>query len=274
MDPRVLMNPAVWLAASFAEGIDYQATMLQPVGGMDRIAAGFARALGEVVVTGAEVLTLRRVEGGARVTWRGADGAVREEVAPAVMLAVPAPVLAALDTDFSEARKAALGALRYSHASKLAFFCQRRFWEDDAAIYGGISWTPRDATQLWYPSHGFHAEGGVLVGAYIWDDDVAARFAARAPEARGQAVAADWEPVHPGFGWEVSAPVSIAWARMPRARGAWAEWTTPQRAREYPLLRSPEGPYHFAGEYLSWLTGWQEGAVLSAWNALEGLARG
>jgi monoamine oxidase len=59
---------------------------------------------------------------------------------------------------------------------------------------------------------------------------------------------------------------------MSRARGAWAEWTTAQRAREYPLLRSPEGAYHFAGEYLSWLTGWQEGAVLSAWSALEGLA--
>lgn len=165
LDPRVLMSREVWLAASFAEGIDYQATMLQPVGGMDRIAAGFARALGEVVVAGAEVLSLRRLESGARVTWRGADGAVREEVAPLVLLTLPAPVLAALDTDFSAERRAALAGLHYSHAAKLAFLAERRFWEEDAAIYGGISWTGRDATQLWYPSHGFHAAKGVLVGA-------------------------------------------------------------------------------------------------------------
>lgn len=92
------------------------------------------------------------------------------------------------------------------------------------------------------------------------------------PEARAAAMAADGEALHPGYAREVTAPVSVAWARMPRARGAWAEWTLAQRSREYPLLRSPEGPYHFAGEYLSWLTGWQEGAVLSAWNALERLA--
>ena len=59
---------------------------------------------------------------------------------------------------------------------------------------------------------------------------------------------------------------------MPRARGAWAEWGAAQRRELYPLLRAPEGPYHFAGDHLSWLPGWQEGAVLSAWNALEGLA--
>ena len=138
------MRPEVWLAASFAEGIDYQATMLQPVGGMDRIAAGFARALGDAVITGAEVLSLRRVEGGARVTWRGADGTVREEVAPTVLLAMSAPVLAVLDTDLPAERRAALESLRYSQAGKLAFLCARRFWEEDAAIYGGISWTTQD----------------------------------------------------------------------------------------------------------------------------------
>ncbi|TDH63914.1 FAD-binding protein [Dankookia rubra] len=272
LDPRVLMSGEVWLAASFAEGIDYQATMLQPVGGMDRIAAALALALSDTVVTGAEVQSLRRTEDGARVTWRATDGAVREEAAPRVLLALPAPVLARLDTDFSAERREALAGLHYSQAAKLAFLAERRFWEEDAAIYGGISWTGRDATQLWYPSHGFHAAKGVLVGAYIWDDDVAARFAALPPEARAVAMAADGDALHSGYAREVSAPVSVAWARMPRARGAWAEWTAAQRTREYPLLREPEGPYHFAGEYLSWLTGWQEGAVLSAWNALAGLA--
>ena len=95
--------------------------------------------------------------------------------------------------------------------------------------------------------------GGILIGAYIWDDDWATRFAARSPAARAAAVAADGEALHPGLAREVSAPVSVAWSRMPRAGGAWAEWTAAQRRDLYPLLRAPEGPYHFAGEYLSWL---------------------
>ncbi|NOG71127.1 FAD-dependent oxidoreductase [Roseicella sp. DB1501] len=273
LDPRLLLRPELWLAAGFAEGIDYQATMLQPVGGMDRIALALGQALGDAVVTGAELLSLRRVEGGARLAWREEDGRRHEEVAPAMLLTLPAPLLARLDTDLSEGRKAALAGLRYSEAAKLAFLARRRFWEEDAAIYGGISWTARDATQIWYPSQGFHAAGGVLLGAYIWDDDVARRFAALDPAARGAAMAADGEALHPGYAREVGAPVSVAWARMPLAGGAWAEWSAAQRARDYPLLRAPEGPYHFAGEYLSWLPGWQEGAVLSAWQALEGLAR-
>ncbi|WP_165838704.1 flavin monoamine oxidase family protein [Roseicella frigidaeris] len=273
LDPRVLLQPGLWRAAGFAEGIDYQATMLQPVGGMDRIALALGQALGDAVTTGAELLSLRRVEGGARATWRAADGARREAVVPAVLLALPAPVLARLDTDLSPGRRAALAALPQAGALKLAFLARRRFWEEDAAIYGGISWLARDATQIWYPSHGFHAAGGVLLGAYVWDEAVAGRIAGLDPAARGAAMAADGEALHPGYASETAAPVSVAWGRMPRALGAWADWTPAQRARDQAMLQAPEGPYHFAGDHLSWLPGWQEGAVLSAWGALEGLAR-
>ncbi|WP_043363705.1 FAD-dependent oxidoreductase [Belnapia sp. F-4-1] len=272
LDPRLLLEPALWEGAAFAEGVDYAATMLQPVGGMDRIAAALAATVGDALVTGAEVLSLRRTESGARVAWRGIDGAVREEEALRILLALPAPVLAQLDSDLSAERKAGFAALHQAAAAKLAFQCGRRFWEEDHAIYGGISWLPREATQLWYPSHGFHAARGILIGAYIWDDKIGERFGARSPAERAAVVAADGEVLHPGLSREVSKPVSIAWRRMPRARGAWTEWTAEQRRSLYPLLRSPEGPYHFAGDYLSWFTGWQEGAVLSAWAALEQMA--
>ena len=59
---------------------------------------------------------------------------------------------------------------------------------------------------------------------------------------------------------------------MPLARGGWGEWETAQRHDLYPLLCAPEGPYHFAGEHLSYLPGWQEGAVLSAEAAVAAIA--
>ena len=273
LDPRLLLEPAFWLGASFAEGVDYAATMLQPVGGMDAIPRALAAALGDALVLGATVVSLRRTETGARILWRGGDGTLREELADRLLITLPAPVLAALDTDFAPPRRAALAALPYAAAAKLAFQCERRFWEEDLAIYGGISFTTRDATQLWYPSHGFHAAKGILVGAYLWGGPAGERFAARSPEARAAAAIADGSALHPGYAQEVRLPVSVAWSRMPRARGAWAEWGTAPDRGAAALLRRPEGPYHFAGDHLSWLPGWQEGAVLSAWAALEGLAR-
>ena len=274
LDARVLLEPTFWAAASFAEGVNYAATMLQPVGGMDAIPRALAARLGDTLTLRAEVLAMRRTEeGGARVTWRGADGAVREEAVALVLVALPAPVLAALDTDLSPRRKAALAALPQARAAKLAFQCRRRFWEEDHAIYGGISWTARDITQVWYPSAGFHAEGGILVGAYVWDNPPGDRFAARRPEERAAAAIGDGAALHPRYAEEVALPISVPWGRMPRARGAWAEWGAAPDLAAAALLLSPEGPYHFAGDHLSWLPGWQEGAVQSAWAALEGMAR-
>ena len=68
--------------------------------------------------------------------------------------------------------------------SKIAFQAERRFWELDEAIYGGISWTTRDITQVWYPSAGIHQRKGILVGAYIWSDELGEKFAAMPPAAR------------------------------------------------------------------------------------------
>jgi monoamine oxidase len=37
-------------------------------------------------------------------------------------------------------------------------------------------------------------------------------------------------------------------------------------------LLEPDGPYYFAGEYLSYVNGWQEGAVSSAHHAVTKVA--
>lgn len=272
LDLRALMRSRAWMAASFAEGFQYGATMLQPVGGMDRIPLAMAAALpAGTLRLGARAVALRRSADGAQVTVQTASG---QEVLRAdhIVCTLPAPILAALDTDFTAERKRALGALAYAEAAKIAFHCARRFWEDDQAIYGGISWTTRDIMQVWYPSHGFHARAGVLVGAYIFGGPAGARFAARTPVQRAAACIADGEALHPEYAREVAQPISVSWPRMAFAQGAWGEWTDAQRRDLYPLLCAPEGPYHFAGEHLSYLPGWQEGSVLSAEAAVAAIA--
>ena len=66
--------------------------------------------------------------------------------------------------------------------------------------------------------------------------------------------------------------MSVAWKNMPFSRGAWAEWTPETRKAGFPLLLKGDGPYLFAGEHMSFITGWQEGAVRSAHKVLEDIA--
>jgi monoamine oxidase len=272
LDLRQILRAEFWsYNTQHAEEVDQAATMLQVTGGVDRIASAFAERLRDVIVTGAEVTRLRRTERGARVEWRDrAGGAARAEEAAAVVVTLPAPILAELDSDIAAAKRAALRELLYMPAAKLAFQAPR-FWEE-AGIYGGISWTGRDSTQVWYPSSGFHAPRGVLVGAYIWDEAPGRRFAARDPAARESAVRADLAVLHPGVDALLEAPVSVAWGEMPFQRGAWGEYTAAQRATIYPQIHRVEPPYLFAGEHCSWLPGWMEGAVLSAHAAVAAVA--
>jgi monoamine oxidase len=274
LDFRQLLRTELWREnLIFGEGYEQAATMMQPVGGMDAIARAFARAVGPVITLNAEVTQIRRQGDGARVVWRHrAQRTEHVETADHVICTLPLSVLRAIPSDFSNGVAAAIGAPGYVSAVKVAFEAQRRFWELDHGIYGGISWTSRDVTQVWYPPVGIHAQKGIVVGAYIWTDSIGDRFAAMSPAQRNAATIADVKHMHPDFDKHVAKGTSVAWARVPFSAGGWAEWDPEQRRDLYPTLTRADGPFHFAGEHVSHINGWQEGAVLSAQAAVKAIA--
>ena len=79
------------------------------------------------------------------------------------------------------------------------------------------------------------------------------------------------EKIHPGYRLRVSRGASVCWHKIPYSEGAWADWSPDARNLRYHILNRPDGPIHFAGEHLSYLTGWQEGAVLSAHAAVRAI---
>lgn len=262
---------------SFGEEWTHGAAMLQPVGGMDAIARAFARALGPLVIYHAEVTQVRRAGDGARVIWRDRhNGRTSAVEADFVVCTIPLPVLRDLETDLAQPVKRAIesGARLYVPAVKIAFQSDRRWWETDFHIYGGISWTSRDVTQLWYPSQGIHTARGITLGAYIWTTAIGERFTALTPAERRAAAVADGAYLHPSYGQLVGPAASVAWAKIPWSRGAWIRWNEdPSAARDdFPLLLRPDGPVHFAGEHASHVTGWIEGAVRSAQAAVAQIA--
>ncbi len=191
---RAILASSFWeFETNFGEGWHQAATMMQPVGGMGRIGQAFGRKLGASITYNAEVTELRRAGSGARVAWKDTKtGATHAIEAPLVVVTVPLPVLRTIPADFSAETRAAIEAVEYIPAVKIAFQAERRFWEDQA-IYGGISWTSRDITQVWYPSAGVQRQKGILVGAYIWTDDLGNKFAAMTPAQRLERALADGE---------------------------------------------------------------------------------
>jgi monoamine oxidase len=268
-----LLRSDFWISKMhFGEGAHQAATMLQPVGGMDRITQVFARRLGKNIRYDAKVTEIRKTARGARVVWRHPKQGEQAIEAAYVICTIPLPVLRQLDADFASEIKAAMAAVGHIPAAKLAFQAERRFWELDQQIYGGISWTARDITQVWYPSAGFHRRKGILVGGYIWTEQLGLAFASKPLAQRVADAVADGERLHAGYGGHLVKGVSVAWSKIPYSGAGWAEWS--QRAREtaYPKLLAGDGPILFAGEHMSYITGWQEGAVRSAHHVVEQIA--
>ncbi|MBV8653233.1 MAG: FAD-dependent oxidoreductase [Alphaproteobacteria bacterium] len=274
LDMRQILAADFWYQLSFGESADMAATMMQPVGGMGRIGQAFGKVLGPVITYNAEVTQLRWTERGARIIWKhrktGAQSALEADY---VICTIPFPVLRQLDADFAPETKSAMAKVDYIPAGKVAFQAKRRFWELDHQIYGGISWTNRDITQIWYPTAGFHQAKGILVGAYIWSDDIGNAFAAKTPPERLAAAIADGEYLHSGYGDALEHGVTVAWPKIPFTGGAWAEWSKAAREEAYNTLLEPDGAVYFAGEHMSYVTGWQEGAVRSAHFTIGEIAK-
>jgi monoamine oxidase len=270
LDLRQILASDFWQGPmQFGELSTMAATMMQPVGGMGRIGQAFGLRLRDVITYQAVVTRLQRTEAGARITWKHAGtGAERQIDTPCIVVTVPFSALGDVEADFSPAVRSAMGAVDYVPAGKLAFQAEQRFWELDQQIYGGISWTSRDSTQVWYPSGGLQRTKGILVGAYIWSDDLGNAFAAKSPTQRLSDTLEDVAHLHPQAPRFLGHGVSVAWKNIPYTRGGYAEWSRKARATQFPVLLAGDGPYLFAGEHMSHITGWQEGAVRSAHKVL------
>jgi len=266
---QLLPNRSVGFPYFFEQIMDMQATMMQPVGGMDRIAHALFERVKSSVVLGAPVSAIRREGGKVRVEHKG--GVTRADYC---ICALPAPILARIPSDFSPAKKAALKGVEYLKSAKVAFEAPR-FWERDDHIYGGLAWTDRLNENVIYPSHGFHSPRGVIVGAYVagWTHPDTPEAFTKLPIAEQIRISAgSIEALHPGKARLLASPVAINWGQVPYSEGVGAvgrDFGEAKRSAAYDELCRPEGPIIFAGEHLSYVGLWQEGAALSAHEAVR-----
>ena len=257
-----LINETFWQQRqSFSENLDQQATLLQPVGGMDSIAAAFSARVVANLITEAQVTEIRKLASGVRVIYQDRFGTATSLDTDTCICTIPATVLRDIPSDFSAAHQAEISGFNYSSAGKLAFQ-SRRFWEQDHNIYGGISWTTQDITQIWYPNSGFGQNIGILLGTYVFGGPEGTLFASQSPQQRIDAAITQGTNIHSNMVAEATRGISVSWAKVPFQLGAWGT-STPA------TLLTADDDIFFAGEHLSILQGWQEGAILSAYHAID-----
>jgi monoamine oxidase len=268
---EIARSPAIGLPMVFETFLDQQATMMQPVGGMDRIAAALYEQVRPLVRLGTPVTAIRRDGAGVRVEHRG--GATHADYA---VVTLPANLLAKIPNDFSPAKQVALKNVPYLRSAKVAFDSPR-FWEDEG-IYGGNAWTDRLNENVMYPSSGFGQERGVLVGAYVagWTNQGNPdQFVAKPVAEQIRISRESIEALHPGKSRLLGEGLAVNWGQVPYSEGVGALWDGPpgapagRRTGAYLELLKPEGPIVFAGEHLSYVGLWQEGSALSAHEALK-----
>jgi monoamine oxidase len=271
---ELLPNQSIFLPYFFEHIGDMQATMLQPVGGMDRIPLAIYEHVKPLVRLKVPVTAIRRVGNRVRIEHGPGNQATEADYC---ICTLPVPILQRIANDFSASKKAALaGAPPNLHSVKLAFEAPR-FWETDDDIYGGLAWTDRLNENVMYPSDRYGAAKGIIVGAYCAGWTVQGnpdKFASLSHEERLRISRESIEALHPGKSHLLSKGVTVAWGLTPYSEGVGVLWPGgPGRAGDrgpgYQELLKPEGPIVFAGEHLSYQPTWQEGAALSAHEALK-----
>ena len=244
------------------------ATMFEPVGGMDAIAHAFEDAVGDRITYEAEVQEIRQTDAGVRVTYRDASGATTDLEGDYCICTIPLSVLSQIPADFSGDFARAIRSVPYTPTGKIGLQFASRFWETEDHIYGGHSNTDYFG-DISYPNYGWQGDKGVILGYYNFGNE-AIRVSALSPEQRTEYALANGEPLHPEhYRDQFETSFSAAWHRVPYSLGGWASWSDDARESAYPLLNEPDGRVYLAGEHLSYLTGWQAGAIESAWNQLE-----
>jgi monoamine oxidase len=237
-----------------------QPTMLQVAGGMDRLPAALAARLGNRIVYRAAAREIRQGEPGVWVIYADAKGQPQRVDADYCISTIPLPVLRGIEKDLSAPVQSAIAASAYDSAGRIGLQFRRRFWEQDDQIYGGRSWTDQEIGQILYPSHGFGSDKGVLVGFYL---DFKRTMMERPPAERQRLALEQGARIHSQYTTEFETAFSVSWPRVPWSRGSWRS-ESPAALQALAPLQQPDGRVYFAGDYMTGLSSFMQGAFESA----------
>ena len=274
---KELLNSRFWQHRFYGEeNYDYQPTLFQPIGGMDKIIEAFQRKVGHLIKYNCKVTEIRLLSDGVQVTYRDRrHGSEEMQQADYCLSSIPLPVLQKIPCNFSDEFKKAVDCGRSASVCKVGWQANERFWESDKyQIFGGVSFTDEIIREVWYPSHGFFGKSGALVGGYMAGND-AAEFGKMSCSQRLSVARSIAGKLHPEFLDDRIVPpnrgVSIAWQNIPSQLGGFPGLgqDRAEARKAYLRLLQPDGRFYVIGDQVSPLTAWQEGALMSVEQVIK-----
>lgn len=263
---KSLLDQDMWQQLLFEESMDQQATMFQPVGGIDAPGRALAKSLGKIVKLNSQVTEIRRNGTGVKIVYKdtktGKAGIVEADY---MISTIATHLLSRIPNDLPADIQSDIAKTSGGDGMKIGFE-SRRFWEQDYNIYGGISQSKDPRAAIWHQTGGFHTKRGITV------------FYGGAPEfgklpldqqiAGGRAAI---DGIYPGHGAELDKAILVQWSKVSWNEGTGAHFTA-ETAGLYDRLNKGEAPFFFAADYLSHVSGWQEGAIRSGHYAVSKIA--
>ncbi|HEY4664283.1 MAG TPA: flavin monoamine oxidase family protein [Comamonas sp.] len=266
-----ILQSNLWAQIGAGNLTEFHSTIFQPAGGMDMLAKAMARDLGHAIQYNAKVTKIAQNDKAVTVSYTR-DGAQQQVQADWCVCTIPASILSQLDIQVGDKMRAGIEALPYGSSMKIGLEFKRRFWEEDERIYGGITNTDLPIQQISYPSNDYMRPGpAVLLGAYSFDNTNAYRFSSLTPKERIRLALEYGSQIHPQYKQEFLNGTSVAWHRMGWIQGCFGAWTDDLRAQHYDNMAQIDNRLVLAGEHISFIPAWQEGAVLSSLDAIQRL---
>jgi monoamine oxidase len=255
-----LMNPDFYNVNEYV--YELQMTMFQAIGGMDKIASALESKIPGIIKFGCEVSSILNTANGVRVSYKDKTALTAIE-GDLCVCTIPLPVLSNIRHNFSSDVSRAIDFVPYIQTGKIGLQFKRRFWEEDENIYGGITHTNNDITQIFYPSYDYLTKKGILIGYYNFNDK-AQRVGELNYKQREQLALEKGRLIHPQYDKEFEKSFSVSWHKTPYNLGGWALYTTETRRTLYNALLKPDKNVYFAGEHMTYLNAWMAGAFESA----------
>ncbi len=279
----------------------WQTSLMQPVGGIDNIAAAFMRQptpsgkrVGNLISLSRKITSIKLNDKRNKVILQSQHvdqlgnhlAKERETFEADYCISTIAPsLLAKINNDFSSDFKNALNnGVSNVSACKVAWQAER-FWESDKyQIYGGISWTSDTISQIWYPSTGFHNQRGILTGAYLRAGD-ATKFGTHSHNKRvkiawkqGAKLHEELKPTAKNSKGQpynnIDKAMTIAWQNMPFQDAGWYDCTAKEHKPYYnTMLKGQKGRFFMAGDAMSYMPGWMEGAITAGLMAKDNIVK-
>ena len=242
--------------------------VFQPVGGMMQIPLAFERAMGDRIILGAEVRTIRQTGDAVRVAFKNTKtGEEREEAADYCVCCLPMSILKTIDVNLSPEMADSVNNSSHSTSAKMGLQMKRRFWEEDEEIFGGHLWARSlQLGEFSYPSNDYFTEKGVLLGFY--GGGQTAGLDDMPLKGRIEHVLTQAGKVHPQMREEFESAYCVWWEKVPYSLGAYHRSPPPDHLEQ---LSKADGRIYMGSAGASSRPAWLEGAIQAAWRTVKAL---